>query len=65
MEASETLRRALKMVEESLGPELPMAMEIIGNIGVMCVLQGSQYYLSSIPLSGALPWLTRYLSRVE
>lgn len=65
MEASETLRRALTMAEESLGPEHPMAMEIVGNIGVMYAVQGSQYYLGNVPPSEALPWLTRYLNWVE
>lgn len=65
MEASETLRRALTVAEEALGPEHPLVMDIVGNIGIMYTLQGAQYFTGTNPPSEALPWLTRYLNWVE
>lgn len=65
MEASETLRRALALSEEALGPEHPLTMDIVGNIGVMYTLQAPQYYTGSPAPSEAFPWLNRYVNWVE
>jgi tetratricopeptide (TPR) repeat protein len=63
--ASETLRRALAISEEALGPDHALTMDIVGNIGVMYAVQVSQYYTGANPPSEALPWLVRYLNWVE
>lgn len=65
MPASETLRRALAISEEALGPDHALTMDIVGNIGVMYALQRSQSYGAANPPSEALPWLLRYLSWTE
>ncbi|KAJ6144069.1 hypothetical protein N7471_003522 [Penicillium samsonianum] len=67
MEASETLRRALASAEEAFGPDHPLTMDIVGNIGVMYALQNgyAQGLLTNSRASEAFPWLTRYLNWVE
>lgn len=66
MEASETLRRALASAEETLGPDHPLTMDIVGNIGVMYAVQGGfQAVLGNHRAAEAFPWLLRYLNWVE
>ena len=67
VEASETLRRALASAEEALGPDHPLTMDIVGNIGVMYALQNgySQGPFTNSRAAEAFPWLTRYLNWVE
>jgi tetratricopeptide (TPR) repeat protein len=66
MEASETLRRALASAEETLGPDHPLTMDIVGNIGVMYAVQGGfQVTLGNNRVEEAIPWLIRYLNWVE
>lgn len=66
MEASETLRRALASAEETLGPDHPLTMDIVGNIGVMYAVQGGfQVALGNNRVAEAFPWLIRYLNWVE
>ena len=67
IEASETLRRALASAEETLGPDHPLTLEIVGNIGIMYAAQNSyaQGLLSNSPAAEAFPWLIRYLNWVE
>ncbi|CAI7635986.1 unnamed protein product [Penicillium viridicatum] len=67
MEASETLRRALASAEEALGPDHPLTMDIVGNIGVMYALQNgyAQGLLPNSRAAEAFPWLIRYLNWVE
>lgn len=65
MEASEKLRQALAISEETLGPEHPLTINIVGNIGYMYSQQGGQYYQARRPASEALPWLVRYLNWIE
>ncbi|CAG7945963.1 unnamed protein product [Penicillium nalgiovense] len=67
MEASETLRRALASAEEALGPDHPLTMDIVGNIGVMYALQNgyTQGLFINSRAAEAFPWLTRYLNWVE
>ncbi|KAI3218137.1 hypothetical protein DTO012A9_10256 [Penicillium roqueforti] len=66
IEASETLRRALASAEETLGPDHPLTLEIVGNIGIMYAAQNSyaQGSLTNSPAE-AFPWLIRYLNWVE
>ncbi|KAF4770142.1 hypothetical protein HAV15_012043 [Penicillium sp. str.  len=66
-EASETLRRALASAEEALGPDHPLTMDIVGNIGVMYALQNgyAQGVLTNSRAAEAFPWLIRYLNWVE
>jgi tetratricopeptide (TPR) repeat protein len=66
IEASETLRRALASAEDSLGPDHPLTMDAVGNIGVMYALQNGQ--ASRMQNNAAIeaePWLLRYLNWVE
>ncbi|KAJ5481268.1 Tetratricopeptide-like helical [Penicillium sp. IBT 31633x] len=67
VEASETLRRALASAEDSLGPDHPITMDIVGSIGVMYAIQNG--YTHGIPTNNstteAFPWLKRYLSWIE
>ncbi|KAI9374141.1 hypothetical protein BJX61DRAFT_499713 [Aspergillus egyptiacus] len=71
--ASETLRRALTMAEEYLGPEHAETMNIVVFMGVMYATRGSVSHGGYNPfivdhganLTLALPWLQRYLSWVE
>jgi tetratricopeptide (TPR) repeat protein len=66
MEASETLRRALASAEETLGPDHPLTMDIVGNIGVMYAVQGGmQVAFGNNRVAEAFPWLIRYLNWVE
>ncbi|KAJ5956508.1 hypothetical protein N7501_010787, partial [Penicillium viridicatum] len=67
MEASETLRRALASAEEALGPDHPLTMDIVGNIGVMYALQNgyAQGLLPNSHAAEAFPWLIRYLNWVQ
>ncbi|CAI7659486.1 unnamed protein product [Penicillium glandicola] len=67
IEASETLRRALASAEEALGPDHPLTMDIVGNIGVMYALQNgyAQGLVTNNRAAEAFPWLTRYLNWVE
>ncbi|OQD97009.1 hypothetical protein PENVUL_c086G00495 [Penicillium vulpinum] len=67
VEASETLRRALASAEEALGPDHPLTMDIVGNIGVMYALQNSygRGSFTNNRAAEAFPWLTRYLNWVE
>ncbi|OQD89520.1 hypothetical protein PENANT_c002G03865 [Penicillium antarcticum] len=66
MEASETLRRALASAEETLGPDHPLTMDIVGNIGVMYAVQGGlQVAFGNTRVEEAFPWLIRYLNWVE
>ena len=65
MEASEKLRQALTICEEALGPEHPLTMDIVGNIGMMYALQGPQYLTGSSVPGEAFPWLLRYLNWCE
>lgn len=66
-EASETLRRALASAEEALGPDHPLTIDIVGNIGVMYALQNgyAQGVLPNSRAAEAFPWLIRYLNWVE
>ncbi|KAK4861847.1 hypothetical protein LT330_003882 [Penicillium expansum] len=64
IEASETLRRALASAEETLGPDHPLTMDIVGNIGVMYALQNAQTISNNLAAE-AFPWLLRYLNWVE
>ncbi|KKK26513.1 hypothetical protein ARAM_001005, partial [Aspergillus rambellii] len=67
--ASETLRRALALAEESLGPEHVETMSIVAILGLMYAFNGqmSIYNLSylttnkSSNIELAMPWLQRYL----
>ncbi|KAJ5106099.1 hypothetical protein NUU61_003446 [Penicillium alfredii] len=67
MDASETLRRALASAEEALGPDYPLTMGILGNIGMIYALQNNldRSVPRGIQASEAFPWLTRYLTWVE
>jgi tetratricopeptide (TPR) repeat protein len=65
MEASETLRRALAVSEDALGPDHPLTMDIVGSIGVMYTLQGALQFTGVNPPSEAIPWMVRYLNWVE
>ncbi|KAF3390337.1 Sulfite efflux pump SSU1 [Penicillium rolfsii] len=65
IEASETLRRALAISEDSLGPEHPLTINIVGSIGVMYTIQGALHSSGSNPPSEAIPWMVRYLKWVE
>ncbi|KAJ5153538.1 uncharacterized protein N7482_010016 [Penicillium canariense] len=65
MEASETLRRALAISEDALGPDHPLTIDIVGSIGVMYTLQGALDFTGTNPPSEAIPWLVRYLNWVE
>ncbi|EKV16101.1 hypothetical protein PDIG_22270 [Penicillium digitatum PHI26] len=67
IEASETLRRALASAEEALGPDHPLTMDIVSNIGVMYALQNgyAQGSITNGRAREAFPWLLRYLNWVE
>jgi tetratricopeptide (TPR) repeat protein len=65
MEASETLRRALAVSEDALGPDHPQTIDIVGSIGVMYAFQGALHSTSANPPSEAIPWMVRYLKWVE
>jgi tetratricopeptide (TPR) repeat protein len=65
MDASETLRRALAISEDALGPDHPLTMDIVGSIGVMYTLQGALHFTGANPPSEAIPWMVRYLKWVE
>ncbi|KAJ5692770.1 Tetratricopeptide-like helical [Penicillium macrosclerotiorum] len=66
MEASEVLRRALAISEESMGPDHPLTIDIVGSIGVMYTLQDAMKFTAHTgPPSEAIPWLVRYLNWVE
>lgn len=65
LEASETLRRALAISEDALGPNHPLTMDIVGSIGVMYTLQGALHFTGVNPPSEAIPWMVRYLNWVE
>ncbi|KAJ5288889.1 hypothetical protein N7478_001919 [Penicillium angulare] len=64
-EASETLRRALAISEEFLGPDHPQTMDIVSNIGLMYALQGPQHLVTARSRSEAFPWLIRCLNWCE
>lgn len=64
-EASETLRRALAISEDALGPDHPQTMDIVGSIGAMYTLQGGLPFSGMKPATEAIPWLVRYLNWVE
>jgi tetratricopeptide (TPR) repeat protein len=64
MEASETLRRALAVSEDALGPEHPLTIDIVGSIAMMYTLQGALHTTGNPP-SEAIPWMARYLKWVE
>lgn len=64
-EASETLRRALAISEDALGPDHPQTMDIVGSIGAMYTLQGGLPFSGTKPATEAIPWLVRYLNWVE
>jgi tetratricopeptide (TPR) repeat protein len=71
--ASETLRRALAIAEETLGPDHTESMALVATIGIMYTLHsdGGNYISFIMPgsnnnkLEMAGPWLTRYLSWAE
>ncbi|KAL4883232.1 hypothetical protein BJY04DRAFT_185084 [Aspergillus karnatakaensis] len=71
--SQETFRRALTTAEEYLGMEHPETMSIVGTMGIMAAMRGSNTQFGYNPyiqnqeanLSQALPWLQRYLSWVE
>ncbi|KAF7164161.1 hypothetical protein CNMCM5623_008851 [Aspergillus felis] len=71
--ASETLRRALAIAEETLGPDHPESMSLVATIGIMYTLHsdGGNYIALMMPgssnnkLEMAGPWLQRYLSWAE
>lgn len=66
VQASETFRRALAMSEEVLGPDQPLTMAIVSNIGLMYTFQALQITLGGTSgRSEALPWLERYLGWLE
>ncbi|KAJ5220430.1 hypothetical protein N7468_009634 [Penicillium chermesinum] len=64
IKASETLRRALAISEETLGPEHPMSLAIVSNIGLMYALREPQL-LAVSSRAEAYPWLNRYLDWLE
>jgi tetratricopeptide (TPR) repeat protein len=64
VEASETFRRALASAEESLGPDHPLTIDIVGSIGVMYATQ-TPYAIGSNRAAEAFPWLLRYLNWME
>jgi tetratricopeptide (TPR) repeat protein len=64
VESSETLRRALASAEDSLGPDHPLTIDIVGSIGVMYATQNA-YAIGSNRAAEALPWLIRYLNWME
>ncbi|KAJ5360988.1 Tetratricopeptide-like helical, partial [Penicillium brevicompactum] len=63
IEASETLRRALASAEESLGPDHPLTIGVVGNIGLMYVQQSA--FAFNHDASEAYPWLIRCLNWIE
>ncbi|KAH1628040.1 hypothetical protein KXX21_000232 [Aspergillus fumigatus] len=71
--ASETLRRALAIAEETFGPDHPESMTLVAAIGIMYTLHGNgrSFITFAVPgsdnnqLEMAGPWLTRYLSWAE
>ncbi|KAJ5730453.1 Tetratricopeptide-like helical [Penicillium malachiteum] len=65
VEASETLRRALAICEETYGPDHPQTMDIVSSIGIMYAFQTPQQLLTARSRSEALPWLIRYLEWCE
>lgn len=65
VEASETLRRALAICEETYGPDHPQTMDIVSSIGVMYAFQGPKYPMNAQSRSEALPWLIRYVNWSE
>ncbi|KAJ5623510.1 hypothetical protein N7490_012115, partial [Penicillium lividum] len=66
VEASETLRRALALSEETLGPDHPQTQDIVSSIGIMYMFQGPQYVIgASNTKTEAIPWLMRYLDWTE
>ncbi|KAJ5651781.1 hypothetical protein N7507_009207 [Penicillium longicatenatum] len=65
VEASETLRRALALSEEAFGPDHPLTMEIVSNIGLMYMFQEPHYMIGANTKTEGLPWLTRYLNWLE
>ncbi|KAJ5475714.1 hypothetical protein N7539_008001 [Penicillium diatomitis] len=66
LEASEVYRRGLAICEDTLGPDHPLTMSIVGSIGVMYALQAQRpSYLTTSTPSEAIPWMVRYLGWVE
>ncbi|KAJ5769532.1 hypothetical protein N7520_004091 [Penicillium odoratum] len=66
VEASETLRRALTLSEETLGPDHPQTQDIVSSIGIMYMFQGPQFGIgASNTKTEAIPWLMRYLDWTE
>ncbi|EAW09990.1 LipA and NB-ARC domain protein [Aspergillus clavatus NRRL 1] len=71
-EASETLRRALAVAEEALGPEHPESMSLVATIGILYALHHGSGYLPFVSANSndnklelSSPWLKRYLQWAE